>query len=117
MQVRREKAERLADEELMPLVGGKGATGQVMELDRHKKPRWSIELTTLPVDAQVVGPNRVLVCEYQGMRVPGEVVDITEVQSSEQPARNFYRRWAQFMEAKDWGDLATWRRNNRQAAE
>src|SRR5207244_106441 len=49
--------------------------------------------------------------EYQGMRVPGEVVDITEVQSSEQPARNFYRRWAEFMEAKDWGDLANWPKN------
>ena len=55
--------------------------------------------------------------EYQGLRVPGEVIDITEVQSSEQPARNFYRRWAEFMEAKDWGDLATWRRNDRAAAE
>ena len=24
---------------------------------------------------------------------------------------------AEFMEAKDWGDLATWRRNDRAAAE
>ena len=24
--------------------------------------------------------------------------------------RNLYRRWAEFMEAKDWGELAGWRR-------
>jgi nitrite reductase/ring-hydroxylating ferredoxin subunit len=55
--------------------------------------------------------------EYQGLRVPGEVIDITEVQSSEQPARNFYRRWAEFMEAPDWDALASWRRNACAAAE
>ena len=55
--------------------------------------------------------------EYHGLRVPGEVIDITDVQSSEQPARNFYRRWAEFMEAPDWDALATWRRNSRAAAE
>src|SRR5260221_71180 len=55
--------------------------------------------------------------EYQGLRVPGEVIDITDVQSSEQPARNFYGRWAEFMEAPDWDALATWRRNSRAAAE
>jgi hypothetical protein len=43
--------------------------------------------------------------------VPGDVIDLTEVQSSEQPARNFYRRWAEFMEARDWSQLATWRHN------
>jgi hypothetical protein len=55
--------------------------------------------------------------EYQGLHVPGEVIDITEVQSSEQPARNFYRRWAEFMEAPDWDALATWRQKARAAAE
>ena len=49
--------------------------------------------------------------------MPGEVIDITEVQSSEQPARNFYRRWSEFMAADGWADLATWRRNDREAAE
>ncbi len=55
--------------------------------------------------------------EYQGLRVPGEVIDLTEAQSSEQPMRNFYRRWAEFMEARDWSQLATWRGGERKAAE
>ncbi len=55
--------------------------------------------------------------EYQGLRVAGEVIDLTEVQSSEQPMRNFYRRWAEFMEADDWSQLATWRSGERRAAE
>ncbi|HEX5452770.1 MAG TPA: aromatic ring-hydroxylating dioxygenase subunit alpha [Stellaceae bacterium] len=55
--------------------------------------------------------------EYQGLRVPGEVIDITDVQSSEQPARNFYRRWAEFMAADSWDRLATWRQAQPQAAE
>ena len=55
--------------------------------------------------------------EFQGMRVPGDVIDITEVQSSEQPMRNLYRRWAEFMEADSWDQLATWRSSTRAAAE
>jgi hypothetical protein len=33
--------------------------------------------------------------------------------------RNFYRRWAEFMEADDWSQLATWRSRSdeRKAAE
>ncbi|HEX3881431.1 MAG TPA: aromatic ring-hydroxylating dioxygenase subunit alpha [Stellaceae bacterium] len=55
--------------------------------------------------------------EWQGLKVPGDVIDITEVQSSEQPMRNLYRRWSEFMAADSWADLATWRRNDRTAAE
>ena len=55
--------------------------------------------------------------EFQGMHIPGEVIDITEVQSSEQPMRNLYRRWAEFMEAESWDQLATWRNEARAAAE
>jgi hypothetical protein len=47
--------------------------------------------------------------EWDGLRIPGRVIDITEAQSSEEPMRNLYRRWAQFMEADSWVDLATWR--------
>ncbi len=47
--------------------------------------------------------------EWDGLRIPGRVIDITEAQSSEEPMRNLYRRWAQFMEADSWADLATWR--------
>src|SRR5882757_4747596 len=47
--------------------------------------------------------------EWEGFRLPGTVVDLTKATSSEHNLRNLYRRWAQFMEADDWADLATWR--------
>jgi hypothetical protein len=47
--------------------------------------------------------------EWDGLRMPGRVVEITQAQSSEEPMRNLYRRWAQFMEADGWDQLATWR--------
>ena len=47
--------------------------------------------------------------EWDGLRMPSRVVEITQAQSSEEPMRNLYRRWAQFMEADSWDDLATWR--------
>ena len=48
--------------------------------------------------------------EWDGLRFPGTVMDITESRSSEHNLRNFYRRWAEFMDAAGWDDLATWRR-------
>lgn len=53
------------------IVGGvrRPAVGEVIELDRDKKPRWKFEVPTYPVDAQIVGPDRVLIAEYQGGRV------------------------------------------------
>ena len=47
--------------------------------------------------------------EWDGLRIAGRVVDITQAQSSEEPMRNLYCRWAQFMEADSWDQLATWR--------
>ncbi len=44
-----------------------------------------------------------------GFRLPGTVVDLTRANSSEHNLRNLYRRWAQFMEADSWADLAPWR--------
>ena len=43
--------------------------------------------------------------------MPGRVIDLTKAQASEEPMRNLYRRWAQFMEADSWDELMTWRRN------
>jgi hypothetical protein len=42
------------------------------------------------------------------------VTDLTEAKSSEDNLRNFYRRWAAFMDAPSWDDLAGWR-NEEQA--
>ncbi len=47
---------------------------------------------------------------WEGLHLPGVVMDITEAKSSEHNLRNLYRRWAEFMEAKSWAALATWRR-------
>ena len=44
--------------------------------------------------------------ELDGLRFPGSVMDITEAKSSEHNVRNLYRRWAEFIEAKE--ALATW---------
>ena len=49
--------------------------------------------------------------EFDGFRMPGRVIDITTIQSSEEPMRNLYGRWAQFMEAASWDELMPWRRN------
>jgi HEAT repeat protein len=49
---------------------GVGNVGEIFELDKDKNVRWKMTLQQgYPVDAQVVGPNRILVCEYQGGRV------------------------------------------------
>ncbi len=49
--------------------------------------------------------------ELEGYRLPGRVIDLTNAQSSEEPMRNLYGRWAQFMEADSWDELMTWRKN------
>jgi phenylpropionate dioxygenase-like ring-hydroxylating dioxygenase large terminal subunit len=49
--------------------------------------------------------------EWDGLRVPGRVVDLTKAMASEEPMRNLYRRWAQFMEADSWDELMPWRRD------
>jgi hypothetical protein len=37
-------------------------------------------------------------------------MDITEARSSEHNLRNLYRRWAQFMAAEGWAELAPWQK-------
>ena len=51
--------------------------------------------------------SRDFVCD--GLQIPGVVTDITEVKSSEDNPRNLYKRWAEFMDAESWDELATWR--------
>ena len=51
--------------------------------------------------------------EWEGLKMPGRVIDLTTIQASEEPMRNLYRRWAEFMEADSWDELMTWRRNDR----
>jgi hypothetical protein len=46
---------------------------------------------------------------WQGLHLPGVILDLTEAKSSEHNLRNLYRRWAAFMEAENWEELATWR--------
>jgi hypothetical protein len=47
--------------------------------------------------------------EWDGLSLPGWVMDLTEAKSSEHNLRNLYRRWAQFMEAGSWDELMSWR--------
>src|SRR5262249_24854164 len=47
----------------------RGRGGEVMEIDREKKVKWKFQVQTFPVDAQAVGRDRVLVCEYHGAKV------------------------------------------------
>ena len=47
--------------------------------------------------------------EDNGLKLPGMVVDVTEAKAGESNQRSFYQRWAGFMEARCWNDLATWR--------
>jgi HEAT repeat protein len=47
---------------------GRGV-GEVMELDKERKVRWSFEVPNYPVDAHFTGANSVLVAEFQGMQV------------------------------------------------
>jgi hypothetical protein len=47
-----------------------GNVGEIFELDKDKNVRWKMTIPVgYPVDAQIVGANRVLVCEYQGGKV------------------------------------------------
>jgi HEAT repeat protein len=46
-----------------------GSSGKLTELGRDGKPRWTIDGLQFPVDAFVLGNNRVLIAEYNGRRI------------------------------------------------
>ena len=41
--------------------------------------------------------------------MPGQAVDVTKGVAGEQNQRGFYSRWAEFMDAPSWKELATWK--------
>jgi HEAT repeat protein len=43
--------------------------GRVLEIGRDGKPRWQIDGLQYPVDAHVLGGNRVLIAEYNGRKI------------------------------------------------
>jgi hypothetical protein len=53
---------------LSQMDAGRG-NGRVLEMGPDKKVKWEIPNLLYPVDAQVVGPDRVLIAEYLGRRV------------------------------------------------
>jgi HEAT repeat protein len=63
-----ESSERFLGYTLLVEVDNNG-NGRVQELDRSGKQRWMIAQLQYPVDAWVVAGNRVLVAEYNGMKV------------------------------------------------
>jgi HEAT repeat protein len=63
-----QSAERFFGYTLLVEVDNQGR-GRVRELDRSGKQRWAIEGLQYPVDAWVIGGNRVLVAEYSGQKV------------------------------------------------
>jgi hypothetical protein len=54
---------------LITQMDAKGATGRVLELRPNKDIHWQIEGLRYPLDAQVVGKDRVLIAEYLNRRV------------------------------------------------
>lgn len=50
-------------------IGGGRLQGELLELDHAKKVRWKFAINTIPVDAVVTGPDRVLVCEFYANRI------------------------------------------------
>jgi hypothetical protein len=51
------------------MVPGPGLNGRIMELGPDKQVQWKIDGIRYPLDAQVVGRDRVLIAEYFGNRV------------------------------------------------
>jgi hypothetical protein len=53
--------------------------------------------------------------EDGGLKLDGTVLDTTKARAGEQNQRGFYSRWREFMAARDWDELATWRNGHNPA--
>ncbi len=53
--------------------------------------------------------------EDGGLKLDGTVLDTTKARAGEQNQRGFYSRWREFMAARDWDELASWRNGNNPA--
>ena len=61
----------IVQQKVRVIVGGR-VTGEVIELDKDKKPIWKFDVTNYPVDAHVYedkGETRVVIAEFQGGQV------------------------------------------------
>src|SRR5262245_8757289 len=54
---------------LVSMLSTKVKNGRVIELRPNREPHWEIDNLTYPLDARVIGPNKVLIAEYLGRRV------------------------------------------------
>ena len=49
-------------------------------------------------------------------KLPGQAVDVTKGVAGEQNQRGFYSRWAEFMDASSWKELATWKNGEKNSS-
>ena len=54
--------------------------------------------------------------DTNGLEMPGQIRNVTAAKAAEQNQRGFYSRWAEFLTAKDWDELATWRNGHTNGA-
>ena len=47
--------------------------------------------------------------DTDGLELPGQIRNVTVAKAAEQNQRGFYSRWAEFLTAHSWDELATWR--------
>ena len=54
--------------------------------------------------------------DTDGLDLPGQIRNVTAAKAAEQNQRGFYSRWRDFLTAKDWNELATWRNGHANGA-
>jgi outer membrane protein assembly factor BamB len=62
-------SQRLLGYTLIAFIDPNTGTGRIQELDAAGKVRWQIDNLRYPIDAQVIGADRVLITEYTGREV------------------------------------------------